>query len=266
MDQEIDLNTQASNPTDQHVDRTWDGSCHDPVHHHLQVRDLHVHYGKICALHGVNLDIHCGQRVGIFGPNGAGKSTLLKSLAGLLPTSQGERLWNGQPVQRSSHEIAYLPQRDEVDWNFPITVRGVIEMGRYPQLGWFKRFSARDREAVDQAVETMRLEDLQRRQIRELSGGQQQRVFLARAIAQKAHVLLLDEPFTGLDAPSHELLAQLIAELASEGRLVIATHHGLQEAETLFDIILLLNRHVVGIGPAQEILSSAELRKKARLT
>jgi len=210
----------------------------------LTVPDLHVHYGPICALDGIDLELPCCQTVGIFGPNGAGKSTLLKAIAGLIYPANGNIRWNGEPLTRARREIAYLPQREEADFTYPITVRGVVEMGRFPDLGWFRRFRRADHEAVDNAIATMDLAGLENRQIRALSGGQQQRVFLARAIAQGAHVLLLDEPFTGLDAPSHERLTALLRRLAGEGCLVLCTHHGIHEAANLFDRVLLLNRRL----------------------
>jgi len=151
------------------------GSHIDAEHgppHELSVRGLHVHYGPICALEDAAFTAHCGTRIGIYGPNGAGKSSLLKALAGLLPHAQGEVRWNGKPITRSREEIAYLPQREEADFNFPITVRGVVEMGRFPALGWFGRFRKRDREVVDAAIASMELGGLENRQIRQLSGGQ----------------------------------------------------------------------------------------------
>jgi ABC-type Mn2+/Zn2+ transport system ATPase subunit len=158
-------------------------------------------------------------------------------------------------VRKWSREFAYLPQREEVDWSFPITVRGLVEMGRYPQTGWWRKFSEDDIRAVDTALESLNLNDLQDRQIRELSGGQQQRAFLARAIAQEAHVLLLDEPFTGLDRNAAMLLADLLAKLAGEGRLIIASHHELVSAPDLFDEVLVLNTHQVAFGAVTETLT-----------
>lgn len=234
-------------------------------HHVLTVRDLHVHYGPICALKGASFSATCGTRVGVYGPNGAGKSSLLKALAGLLPHALGEMRWNGQAITRSRWEIAYLPQREEANFNFPITVRGVVEMGRFPAIGWFGRFGAEDREAVDEAVERMGLQDLQNRQISALSGGQQQRVFLARAIAQRAHLFLLDEPFTGLDQPSRRDLSELLGTLAVKGRLILMTHHGLEDAGNLFDEVLLLNRSIVAQGKPDEILHDPALRREAGL-
>ena len=158
-------------------------------------------------------------------------------------------------------EIAYLPQRSDVDWSFPITVRALVEMGRYPALGLWKKFSGHDREIVEKSLHVLGLEHLAERQISELSGGQQQRAFLARALAQEAHVLLLDEPFTGLDAPACQSLGRLLDSLAGEGRLVIASHHDLNTAAKIFDTVLLMNRDLVAFGPAQEVLSPERIRE-----
>jgi len=232
-----------------------DCCAHHGHHHELVIEGLSVSYRDILALSGVSMATSCGNRVALIGPNGAGKSTLLKAIAGLVPKSSGEIRWRGTAVRKWSREFAYLPQREEVDWSFPITVRGLVEMGRYPQTGWWRKFSEDDIRAVDTALESLNLNDLQDRQIRELSGGQQQRAFLARAIAQEAHVLLLDEPFTGLDRNAAMLLADLLAKLAGEGRLIIASHHELVSAPDLFDEVLVLNTHQVAFGAVTETLT-----------
>ncbi len=232
-----------------------DGCAHHGQHHELVIRNVTVSYRQVLALEDVSLATSCGNRVALIGPNGAGKSTLLKAIAGLVPRDTGSILWRGTAVKKWSREFAYLPQREEVDWSFPITVRGLVEMGRYPQTGWWRRFSQEDSAAVDRALESLALTNLQHRQIRELSGGQQQRAFLARALAQEAHVLLLDEPFTGLDRNASQLLGDLLAKLAREGRLVIASHHDLNTAPQLFDEALVLATRVLAFGPVAEILT-----------
>jgi ABC-type Mn2+/Zn2+ transport system ATPase subunit len=236
-----------------------DCCAHHAHHHELVIDSLRVNYRKHLALDGVSFATSCGNRVALVGPNGAGKSTLLKAIAGLVPRSAGSIRWRGSAVKRWSREFAYLPQREEVDWSFPITVRGLVEMGRYPQTGLWGRFSDEDAAAVDKALAALNLEALQQRQIRELSGGQQQRAFLARALAQEAHVLLLDEPFTGLDRNASRQLGDLLGKLAHEGRLVIASHHDLATAPRLFDEALLLATRPVAFGPAAEALSEANL-------
>lgn len=223
------------------------------------MNDLRVSYQEVLALDGINFGTECGRSIALIGPNGAGKSTLLKALAGLLRVDSGTILWRGKPLTRSSYEIAYLPQRGDVDWNFPITVRGLVEMGRYPNLGWWRKYSQHDADIVQRALTTMNLLDLQDRQISALSGGQQQRTFIARALAQEAHVLLLDEPFTGLDRPAQENLARLFRELTSEGRLLIASHHDLQTVEGNFDDVLLIKRTQVAFGEVPTVFTKENI-------
>jgi ABC-type Mn2+/Zn2+ transport system ATPase subunit len=234
-----------------------DCCAHHSQHHELVIDSLTVSYRRVLALDNVSLATSCGNRVALIGPNGAGKSTLLKAIAGLVPRAAGTVRWRGTTVRKWSREFAYLPQREEVDWSFPITVRGLVEMGRYPQTGWWRKFTAEDDDAVNRALESLALTSLQNRQIRELSGGQQQRTFLARAIAQDAHVLLLDEPFTGLDRNASHLLGDLLAKLAHEGRLVIASHHDLNTAPLLFDEALVLSTRTLAFGPVKDILTAS---------
>jgi ABC-type Mn2+/Zn2+ transport system ATPase subunit len=238
-----------------------DCCAHHGNHHELVISELSVFYRRVLALENISFSTSCGNRVALIGPNGAGKSTLLKAIAGLVPKSSGSIQWRGTTVKKWSREFAYLPQREEVDWSFPITVRGLVEMGRYPQTGWWRRFSQTDSDAVDFAIDALHLNDLQKRQIRELSGGQQQRAFLARAMAQDAHVLLLDEPFTGLDRNASQLLGNLLGKLAQEGRLIIASHHDLNTAPRLFDQALVLATHSLAFGPVTEILTSSLIAK-----
>ena len=234
-----------------------DCCAHHGHHHELVIEGLSAAYREILALDSVSFATSCGNRVALVGPNGAGKSTLLKAIAGLVPRRDGEILWRGTSVKKWSREFAYLPQREEIDWSFPITVRGLVEMGRYPQTSWWRKFSTDDKRAVDEALESLNLNELQNRQIRELSGGQQQRAFLARAIAQEAHVLLLDEPFTGLDRNAALLLGDLLEKLAGEGRLIIASHHDLSSAPQLFDEVLVLNTRQIAFGSVASTLTAS---------
>jgi ABC-type Mn2+/Zn2+ transport system ATPase subunit len=243
-------------------DHTHHDCCaHHHQHHELVVENLSVSYRKIVALENISFATSCGTRVALVGRNGAGKSTLLKAIAGLVPRQTGHIRWRGAPVKRWSREFAYLPQREEVDWSFPITVRGLVEMGRYPQTGWWRPYRDQDDAAVDQALHALDLTNLQHRQIRELSGGQQQRAFLARAVAQEAHVLLLDEPFTGLDRNASLRLCSLLESLAKEGRLIIASHHDLSTAPALFNEALLLDRRGIGFGPVNDVLTPGLLEQ-----
>lgn len=237
-------------------------SCaHCGHHHELQVENLRVCYRDLEALREVSFSTSCGARVALIGPNGAGKSTLLKAVAGLLPLSDGRILWRGTRVAKWSREIAYLPQRENVDWQFPITVNGVVRTGRYPQTGWWRPFTEKDDAAIARAIVAMDLAGLGDRHISELSGGQQQRVFLARALAQEAHVLLLDEPFAGLDLNARASLATTLRHLAEEGRLVIASHHDLDSVRDIFDEVLLLRHRAMAFGPVAEVFNDALIAK-----
>lgn len=240
---------------------THDGCCHGHVcwgggparhaGHRLEVNALRFSYRETLAVEDVSFSTECGRRLALIGPNGAGKSSLLKLLAGVNRPESGEMRWRGKPLLAAHHELAYLPQRGDVDWDFPLTVRGLVEMGRYAQVGAMGRFRSHDREIVDRAIETMELKDLAKRQIAALSGGQQQRAFIARALAQEAHVLLFDEPFTGLDRPAQEMLQRLFGTLTAEGRLLIASHHELETVRENFDDVLLLRRRQICFGPVE---------------
>ncbi len=219
------------------------------AHHHLIASDLTVSYNRVPALHHVDFDFACGRVVALLGPNGAGKTTLLKTLAGLLRPETGSIVFHGQQVTRPNTDFAYLPQRENVDWDFPLTVRGLVEMGRYLRVGWARRFRAEDTDAVQMALAQMQLGGLETRQISALSGGQQQRAFLARSLAQEAHVFLLDEPFSGLDEPSRVALSGALRALASSGKLIIASHHDLGTVKDLFSDVLLLNGELIACGP-----------------
>ncbi|EDY22455.1 ABC transporter-related protein [Chthoniobacter flavus Ellin428] len=229
--------------------------------HRLVVRDLTVSYNRVPALHHIAFELGCGESVALLGPNGAGKSTLLKSLVGLLPRETGSITFHGREVAGATKDFAYLPQRENIDWDFPTTVRGLVEMGRYLRLGWWRRFREEDCLAVDEAIAAMRLETLHRRQISALSGGQQQRAFLARALAQQAHVFLLDEPFTGLDKPSQDNLKEMLRTLRGQGKLIIASHHDLQTVSELFDRVILLNGELIAEGPVAEVFTEANIHK-----
>jgi ABC-type Mn2+/Zn2+ transport system ATPase subunit len=228
--------------------------------HKLQLEDVTVSYNRIPAVHHLSATLSCGSCVALLGPNGAGKTTLLKAIAGLLPLETGRIEFRGHQVEGASgREIAYVPQREAVDWDFPVTVRGLVEMGRYPALGKWRRFGAVDHAAVEEALHICDLEDIADRQISALSGGQQQRAFLARAWAQKADIYLLDEPFTGLDRNAVEAFAQAMRRLREAGKLIMASHHDLKSVEALFDHILLLNGELVACGPTAEAFTKENL-------
>jgi len=223
--------------------------------HPLLIQELQVTYGDQVALDQVNFEITCHHTLALVGPNGAGKSTLIKAIAGLVPINHGEILWRGAPLTKNHRELAYLPQIDNHQKNFPITVKEVVEMGRYPHVGMFGAFTSEDEHQVEQAMQLMNLHDLQHKQIDELSGGQQQRTFIARALAQEAHVLMLDEPFNGLDSQSRRDLADTFQVLKNNGQLVIASHHNLDNVEQLFDHVVILDTEQKDFGPSKEVMT-----------
>ena len=229
--------------------------------HELRVRDLTVSYNRIPALHHIAFDVPCGQCVALLGPNGAGKSTLLKALAGLLPIETGTIDFHGKPVRGATREFAYLPQREAIDWDFPADVRGLVEMGRYARAGWWRHYSKEDGAAVDAAIKSMQLEEVEHRQVSALSGGQQQRSFLARALAQEAHVFLLDEPFTGLDKPTQDNLKALLRELRDAGKLIVASHHDLSNVAEIFDQVLFLNGELLAAGAVGDVFNEENIRR-----
>lgn len=223
--------------------------------HRLQIKDLTVSYNRVPALHHLNVEIACGHCVALLGPNGAGKTTLFKTIVGLLRAESGAITFHGHPTGRKMGDVAYLPQRENVDWDFPVTVRGLVEMGCYLRLGLWRNFSDEDRREVDSALAAMQLEELAERQISALSGGQQQRAFLARSLAQNAHVFLLDEPFAGLDKHSQETLGKTIRQVAEKGNLVIASHHDLKNVPDFFDRVIFLNGELIAYGETAEVFN-----------
>lgn len=220
-------------------------------------RDLTVRYDDFTALIDATVSVHCGEALGVVGPNGSGKSTLLKTLAGLLTPSSGE-LWvlGTQPSRLPPGSIAYVPQIEAVDWSFPATVWDVVAMGRFPRLPFWRRFGRRDRTVVASALRAVKMDALAGRHIAHLSGGQQQRVFVARAIAQEPRLLLLDEPTTGVDAPTEEALREVVRELVAEGMPVVMTTHDLDRVDEWFDRLLVLDRRVLAIGQPDEVAAS----------
>jgi ABC-type Mn2+/Zn2+ transport system ATPase subunit len=232
----------------------------EPVQPALEVRDLSVLYRHTHALDNISLQVQAGTRVALVGPNGAGKSTLLKTIVGLVKPTSGTIRIAGNGLSRGS-AVAYVPQRAMVDWNFPVTVRDVVMMGRIGQIGLLRLPRRQDRAQVQASLEQVRMADLAHRQIGQLSGGQQQRVFLARALAQQAQVLLLDEPFTGLDIRSQDELLQIIEGIYAMGVTVLVATHDLQQAADTqhYEQVVLLNRRLIASGRASDVLTPAHL-------
>ncbi len=225
----------------------------------LELKDVSVYYGDRPALESMTVSIPHGAQVAVIGPNGAGKSTLFKALVGLLPLRQGQILIHGRPPAEHGDVVAYVPQREEVDWRFPVTVRDVVSMGRYGRRGWLARLSAADREVIEASMGRLGLSDLAGRPIGELSGGQQQRVFLARALAQDPHVLLLDEPLTGVDLATREAIFDLLGELRDRDVTVLVSTHDLDMAAGRFDRLALLNGCLVSFGTPEQVFTQKNL-------
>lgn len=219
----------------------------------ITVSDLHVSYYGKEVLHNIGFTIPEGRSVGIIGPNGAGKSTLLKSILNLISIDKGEISILGASLKEVRKRIAYVPQRSTIDWDFPITVKDTVLIGTYPTMGVLKRPGKKEKEWALKCLEKVDMIEFQDRQIGELSGGQQQRVFLARALAQRADLFLLDEPFVGIDVTSEEMIVKILKELRDEGKTILVVHHDLNKAEKYFDELLLLNKELIAAGSVKEV-------------
>ena len=233
-------------------------SHHEPNKPILDVRQLSVHYNGRLALEDITFHLHQGERIAVVGPNGAGKSTLFKVVSGVLSPTSGEvNIFGSRPGRHVC--IAYIPQRSQVDWNFPVNVADVVMMGRSAKLGPFNWPHKKDWEHVNRALETVELSNLAARQISQLSGGQQQRMFIARALAQEAELMLMDEPLTGLDTPSQEGLLSLLDTLRDQRVTVMVATHDLEQAARHFDRMLLLNHTMVAFGSPAKVLQTENL-------
>ncbi len=220
----------------------------------LEIRGLNVAYRANVALRDVNLKLRAGQLVGIIGPNGAGKSTLLKSILGMT-NATGQILIEGQPLKQARQRLAYVPQKEEVRWDFPVTVGDVVMMGRYKRIGWVWGPGKADHQAVEEALEQVEMLPLKGRQISQLSGGQQQRVFMARALAQQGDIILLDEPLTGVDVTSQEVILNLLHRLVADGKLILMATHDLNAASQECDMVVCINRRLVAMGQPSEVFT-----------
>lgn len=226
----------------------------------LEFNHVTVMYENMVALKDISLKIPHGAQVAIVGPNGAGKSTMFKALVGLLPIQFGKILVHGQPLGQHKDCIAYIPQREEIDWHFPVTVSDVVMMSRFGELGWFARPKAYDHEQVDNNLQKLGLAEFREHRLDELSGGQQQRVFLARALAQEPHILLMDEPFSGVDATTQEITLGIFDMLHERHVTTLVSTHDLNMATSKFELILLLNKEVVAFGPPDKVFNHQSVR------
>lgn len=227
----------------------------------LEIHDLTVSYHNKPVLWGIDLVVPRGKLIGIIGPNGAGKSTLIKAAMGLLPLNSGWVKAFGQPIKHNLTRIGYVPQRESVDWDFPVSVMDVVLMGRYGRLGLIKRPTKQDRDIARECLDKVKMLPYANRQISNLSGGQQQRVFLARALAQESDLYFMDEPFAGVDAATEAAIVTLLQELKSKGKTLMVVHHDLPSAREYFDMLLLLNMRVVAFGTTEEVFNAELLQK-----
>jgi len=220
----------------------------------IDVQHLTVSYQARPALLDVTVSIERNQLIGVIGPNGAGKSTFIKAILGFVKPDLGIVTINGINAQKAKGQVAYVPQRGAVDWDFPITVREVALMGRYQQIPWYRNPRAKDREAAMEALAMVRMEDFADRQIGELSGGQQQRVFLARALSQGSDILLLDEPFAGVDAATERAILEVLERAKHTGKTLVVVHHDLSTAAEYFDKLILIKQRMYAYGTPREVL------------
>lgn len=227
----------------------------------LWINDLTVAYHRKPVLWDVDLSLPEGQLIAVVGPNGAGKSTLIKAILGLVPRASGAVSIYGKPYESQRHLVGYVPQRESVDWDFPVNAMEVVAMGIYRQIGWLKPVTRRHRQKAFEELEKVGMAAYAGRQISQLSGGQQQRVFLARALAQDARLYFMDEPFAGVDVATERAIIALLKELKSAGKTCIVVHHDLQTVPSYFDHVVLLNLRIVDAGPIDQVFTEENLKK-----
>jgi manganese/zinc/iron transport system ATP- binding protein len=227
----------------------------------LSVYDLTVAYHRKPVIWDVVFDVPAGALVGIVGPNGAGKSTLLKAAMDLIPRASGRITVFGKPYRQNRHRVGYVPQRESVDWDFPVDALDVVTMGLYSEIGWCLPVRKKHRQAAMEALRRVGIADLARRQISQLSGGQQQRTFLARALVQDADLYLMDEPFASVDAATEKAIVDILREMKGRGKTSVVIHHDLQTVPEYFDYVVLLNMRIVAHGPVAEVFTSENLQK-----
>lgn len=227
----------------------------------LSVANWSVSYGVQRVVDEVSFRVPAGAVMGLVGPNGAGKSTIMKSIIGLIPHEEGRTRFFGKDLEKVRHKVAYMPQAADVDWDYPITVSQVVEMGLFPKLGWFRRVSAADKKLVMDTLDRVGIADLAGRQISELSGGQRRRVFVARILVQQPDLYLLDEPFAGVDAASESVIHGVLEELRSQGSTVLIVHHDLSTVGHLCGHVAIVNKKLVAAGPTDKVLTKEKINE-----
>ncbi|MHA6260468.1 metal ABC transporter ATP-binding protein [Sporosarcina sp. CAU 1771] len=227
----------------------------------ITVKNLSVSYDGDEVVKDVSFSFNPGNLIGVLGPNGAGKSTMLKAMLGLIRKDQGEVRIGTNTIDQLRKQIAYVPQRSNIDWNFPIVVKDTVLIGTYPKTGLLRRPKKADKLWALECLKQVGMEEFANRQIGELSGGQQQRVFLARALAQKADYFFLDEPFVGIDASSEEVIINILRELKDAGKIVFVVHHDLSKVKKYFDELVLMNKELIDSGPVNKVFQSDNMTK-----
>lgn len=232
-----------------------------PVTCPLSIHDMTVAYHRKPVLWDIDYNAPPGKLIAIVGPNGSGKTTLIKAALGLLPMASGTVRFFGRPLGEQRSRVGYVPQRESVDWDFPVNALDVVAMGLYRRIGWLWPVTRRYRQQALASLERVGMADFAMRQISQLSGGQQQRVFLARALAQQADLYLMDEPFVGVDAATEKAIVSILQELRSAGKTALVVHHDLETVTEYFDEVLLLNMRIVASGPTSHVFTPENLRK-----
>lgn len=227
----------------------------------IEIKNLSVAYENIPVLENINLEIKEGSFIALVGPNGAGKSTLIKTILNFLKPITGEIKINGNSYKVERKNIAYVPQRGTVDWDFPTTLQDVVEMGSYGRLGFFKRVSQNEKRKAIETIKKVDMLDFKDRQISELSGGQQQRAFLARALLQDASIYLMDEPFQGVDAKTEKSIVDILKKLKSENKTVVVVHHDLQTVKEYFDNVAFINKSIIAYGKVEDVFNEENIKK-----
>lgn len=227
----------------------------------VSIHNLTVAYHKKPVLREISFEAPEGKLIGIVGPNGAGKSTFIKAIQGLVPSASGSVAFYGKSYKAQRKLLGYVPQRGSVDWDFPTNALDVVMMGRYGHAGLFRPLSKKDKEIAYKSLEKVGMASFANRQISQLSGGQQQRVFLARALAQDAHIYFMDEPFVGVDAATEKAIISILKELKAQGKTVLVVHHDLQTVTDYFDWVFLLNMRKIAFGPVDEVFTKENLQK-----
>ncbi|ARK20990.1 metal ABC transporter ATP-binding protein [Sporosarcina ureae] len=227
----------------------------------ITVKHISVSYDGNEVVKDVSFSFGAGSLIGVLGPNGAGKSTLLKAMLGLIHKDHGDVKIGSQTVNSMRKQIAYVPQRSNIDWNFPIIVKDTVLLGTYPRTGILRRPRKADKEFAMECLKQVGMESFANRQIGELSGGQQQRVFLARALAQKADYFFLDEPFVGIDVSSEEIIIGILRKLQAAGKVIFVVHHDLSKVKSYFDELILINKELIDAGPTSKVFQSGNMTK-----